>query len=497
MGSKDMHTPIEPIGIGSKEGEPLLGDEVSQRYPPGVAFIIGQELVERFAFYGLRAILYVFFLNHMLFNDADATAIVHTFIMLSYGFSLIGAYASDTLLGKYHTIFYVSFFYILGAALLALSAVDNITGTPPHWWMSVIGLVLIALGTGGLKPCISTFVGDQFGPGQEHMLENVFFVFYFCGNVGGLLSTVITPEIMKISFVWAFGIPALLLAASILIFTVGRKNYVVKSPTGNPYAEVWRAVRIGCREARRHGLTRPSLSWLDYARDECGYQSVNGVKSFLRVAKVLLPISVFWSLYDQTTTRWISQTQGMDLVVFGYLLEASQVPAMTPIIILIAVPTFNRIIYPGARKYGLLPSALARVGIGMTMAAVAFALAAILQMAIEAQPPNSISVGWQVPQYVILESGQVMVSVTGLDFAYQQAPNSMKAVIMALFLCTVALGNLLVVVVALIQPPGGLAVEFWIFSGLMLVFCGFFSCLARNFPYELHLAVANSKDDES
>lgn len=436
-------------------------------------------------------------LNHMLFDDSDATAIVHAFIMMSYGFSLIGGYVSDTLFGKYHTIFYVSFFYIAGACVLALSAVDDITGTPPHWWLAVSGLVLIAFGAGGIKPCISTFVGDQFGPGQEAMLDNVFFVFYFCGNVGGLLSTVITPEIMKVSFALAFAFPALLLLFSVIIFRVGKRRYVNKIPLGNAYAEIGKVVKEGYREARRQGLTRPSLDWLDYAREECGQHSVNSVKAFLRVAKVLLPISIFWSLYDQTTTRWISQTQSMDLMVFGYLLEASQVPAMTPIIILIAVPTFNRIIYPGAKKLGWNANALTRVGIGMALAGMAFVVAAILQSIIEGQPPNTVSVGFQVPQYIILESGQVMVSVTGLEFAYQQAPNSMKAVVMALFLCTIALGNLLVVVVALIQPPGGLAAEFWIFSALMFIFCGVFACLARNFPYELHLAVPEEKKDDS
>jgi hypothetical protein len=154
-------------------------------YPPGIAYIIGNEGCERFSYYGMRAILYVYVVAlymelrgmDAVAADKGATATFHLFGAAVYALPIIGAVVADRLLGKYRTILWLSLVYCLGH--LALAVFEN-----PTWQREVfgqvfvdpvqglyIGLGLIAVGSGGIKPCVSAHVGDQFGRGNWHKLE--------------------------------------------------------------------------------------------------------------------------------------------------------------------------------------------------------------------------------------------------------------------------------------------------------------------------------------
>nr|BAA22632.1 pH-sensing regulatory factor of peptide transporter [Homo sapiens] len=171
-------------------------------YPLSIFFIVVNEFCERFSYYGMRAILILYFTNFISWDDNLSTAIYHTFVALCYLTPILGALIADSWLGKFKTIVSLSIVYTIGQAVTSVSSINDLTdhnhdGTPDslpvHVVLSLIGLALIALGTGGIKPCVSAFGGDQFEEGQEKQRNRFFSIFYLAINAGSLLSTIITP----------------------------------------------------------------------------------------------------------------------------------------------------------------------------------------------------------------------------------------------------------------------------------------------------------------
>jgi POT family proton-dependent oligopeptide transporter len=163
----------------------------SNRFPPQIRYIIGNEACERFSYYGIRSILALYIstvlYRHLPDGEAKdrATSIIHTFIFANYFTPLIGAWLSDKLWGRYNTILYVSLIYCLGNAILALG-VGSI-------WGLYIGLAFVALGSGGIKPCVSAFCGDQFRPDQAPLLQKAYGLFYWSINFGSFFSFLVIP----------------------------------------------------------------------------------------------------------------------------------------------------------------------------------------------------------------------------------------------------------------------------------------------------------------
>lgn len=160
--------------------------------------------------------------NILLYSESDAKVVYHTFTMLAYFFPVLGAIISDSLLGKFRTILYVSMIYAAGSVLLALTSAEPI-GLPQKE-LSLVALLLIAIGTGGIKPCVSAFGGDQFIlPQQEMQLALFFSLFYFSINAGSLISTFLTPVLRndvycfgkQSCFPLAFAVPGVLMVLSL------------------------------------------------------------------------------------------------------------------------------------------------------------------------------------------------------------------------------------------------------------------------------------------
>eukprot|EP00163_Fabomonas_tropica_P001950 TRINITY_DN11451_c0_g1_i1.p1 TRINITY_DN11451_c0_g1~~TRINITY_DN11451_c0_g1_i1.p1 ORF type:complete len:224 (-),score=29.90 TRINITY_DN11451_c0_g1_i1:10-681(-) len=223
MSGVEITEPLHESGAPpvDSNGRPIDLD----KYPSSVYFIVGSEAVERFSFYGLRAILALYLTDFLLMSEDVATTVVHTFVFTSYAMALVGGWISDTKLGKFKTILYFSVIYTFGTICQAVTAIPGITGYPPQPWGVAISLFLIAIGTGGIKPCVSAFVGDQFVPGQEKLLVQVFSVFYFAINLGSLLSTFITPMVHQYYAFWiAFSLPAALMILATFVVWLGRRR---------------------------------------------------------------------------------------------------------------------------------------------------------------------------------------------------------------------------------------------------------------------------------
>jgi POT family proton-dependent oligopeptide transporter len=458
----------------------------TDRMPPGVPFIIGNEAAERFSYYGMTAILAIFLTKYLLnsegviapMSEPEAKKVTHYFMMAVYFFPIFGAVLSDVVFGKYRTILYVSLLYCFGHAAMALVDVPQATGISPRA-MLYLGLISIAVGAGGIKPCVSANVGDQFGTRNKHLISKVFTWFYFSINFGSAFSTLLTPVFLNEKKFYetfgrfghwlndvgihpgpslAFGVPGVLMAIATFVFWLGRNRYVHIPPGGTKFLK--------------------ELTGKD------------GMQAAINLIPLFLLISIFFALFDQSHTAWVLQAEHMDRHLFaGTRFEmnpdASQFQAVNPMLVLGFIPLFAYVIYPLIdRVFPLTP--LRKISIGMFVTVPSFALIAMAQEILDhGEAPH---VSWQIWAYLILTAAEIMVSITALEFSYTQAPKKMKSFVMGLYLLfSIALGNFFAAQVngfierreAAGHPVLQGATYFWFFTGAMLTMAVVFAIYAQ------------------
>ncbi len=424
------------------------------KFPSQIKYIIGNEACERFSYYGMRAILVVFMTTMLKYSAADAKANYHFFIQACYFLPLLGAFLSDRYLGKYKTILTLSVVYCLGHLALALR--EDSMGL-------LIGLSLIAVGSGGIKPCVSAHVGDQFNDSNKHLLDRVFSLFYFSVNFGAAFSSVLTPILLvKYGPQIAFGIPGILMALATVLFWMGRKEFVHVPPVGKNGPAGFLTVFMFALKNQSKRLEGDTF--MDAARSKHSASEIEGAKAATSIFKVFATVTIFWALFDQQGSSWTLQADKMDLNVLGMKLEASQIQAMNPIMVLTLIPVFTLFIYPMVEKLGIKVTPLRKMSVGMLFAGLSFAMMGMLQTMID--HGAKISVAWQLIPYLVITASEVMVSITGLEFAYTQAPRAMKSTIMSFWLLTVAFGNMLDGIIAKLNVFTGSG-EFYFFAALM------------------------------
>lgn len=377
----------------------------NNKMPRGIPFIIANEFAERFCYYGINAILAIYMTGTLHFGQARATSWQSLFKAGAYFFPLFGAVVSDVFWGKYRTIMTFSMAYVLGCTVLALGPQTPAT--------LAIGLGFIAFGTGGIKPCVSTNVGDQFTSSNQHLIERAFSYFYLSINAGSSISIFFCPVLLeKYGPKAAFGMPAAMMGVATLVFFLGRKRFAVVPPAGK--------------------------QWL---RD---ILSPAGLKLIGSLLIVYLFVAVFWALWDQSNGQtWTLQATSdlMDKDMgFGFVLLPAQIQVVNGLLILIMVPIFTFGIYPlWGRFFKVTP--LRKIGIGLFLVAASFLIVSWIESRI--QGGHSVSAWWQIMAYVVLTASEVLVSITALEFSYKQAPLRMKSFIMALFLLSTSVGNLM------------------------------------------------------
>ena len=448
------------------------------RMPRQIPFIIGNEACERFSFYGMRNILVQFLITSLLLHEASAEGrageakdIMHSFMIGVYFFPLLGGWLADRLFGKYRTILWFSLIYCIGQFSLALW-IDSRTGF-------FVGLCLIALGSGGIKPLVASFMGDQFDQSNKHLAKIVFDAFYWIINFGSLFASLLIPlALQNFGPRWAFGIPGILMLVATLVFWLGRNRYVlVALPPKDPhsFANVVRSALLarapgqgraglviavaGVVAALASLLLVPALGiviclcialvlvlagigggtmlQLDRARGVHPEASVEGVRSVLKVLVIFALTTPFFSLFDQKASTWVLQGQQMSMPAW---FTASQMQALNPLLVMLLIPFNNLVLYPALRKLGWEPTALRRMTAGIAFSGLAWVVVGGIQVVMDGG--NAMSIVWQVLPYALLTFGEVLVSATGLEFAYSQAPASMKGVVMSFWNLTTTIGNL-------------------------------------------------------
>ena len=428
--------------------------EQKNKLPSGIPYIMGNEIAERFSFYGMTAILTTF-LVRQFFNpsndpslstvaNARSSNMVHLFFSLVYFLPVLGGLLADWFWGKYRTIVYLSVVYCIGHLLLSLFPA-NINGF-------TVGLICIALGAGGIKPCVSANVGDQFDESNKHLIPKAFGLFFFCINIGAFLSQLSIPYISKnFGDAWAFGVPGILMAIATIIFVAGRNKFIRKPATGIK-KENFVAVNfyaLAHLKDKKHGQ-----SVLDIAKNKYTAEAVDGVKAVWRILVFFSVVPIFYALYYQNTSEWILQAQKTDLHFLGIDWLAEQVQSTNGILILVFIPFFTFILFPFLERKGIKVNPLNKFGVGFIVTIFSFLIIYWLQVQIDnGLHPN---VGWQFLAYVLLTIAEVLIYQTGLEYAYTQAPESMKSTIMAFFLLSLSIGNLILSFVNGSIADGGL-----------------------------------------
>ncbi|XP_055536009.1 peptide transporter family 1-like [Wyeomyia smithii] len=359
------------------------------RYPRSIFFIISNEFSERFNYYGMRTVLALYLTQKLNYDDDTATVIYHIFTSLAYFFPLMGAILADSWLGKFKTILYLSMVYCVGSALIALGAIPPLN--LPATSMTVLGLLFIAVGSGGIKPCVSAFGGDQFKiPEQAVQLAKFFSLFYFAINAGSLISTTLTPILREDvhcfndpdCFSLAFGVPAFLMILSIVVFVCGKAMYTIKKPAGNMVVLVFKCIGNALSTKVKEHDINPRNHWLDYAEAKYGRQIVADIKSLMKILILYIPLPVFWALFDQQGSRWTFQATRMTGEIGAFTIKPDQMQVINPLLILAFIPFFEGLVYPVLEKVGIR-TPLQKLSFGGILAGAAFVLSGFVEIALD------------------------------------------------------------------------------------------------------------------
>jgi POT family proton-dependent oligopeptide transporter len=496
--------------------------------PRQIRYIIGNEGCERFSFYGMRNVLTVFLATSLLAylpeaeRGSAAKEVFHTFVIGVYFFPLLGGWIADRFFGKYNTILWLSLVYCAGQACLAMFVTNRLG--------FYVGLSLIALGSGGIKPCVASFVGDQFDQTNKHRAKVVFDAFYWIINFGSLFASFLMPIFLRsLGPAIAFGIPGALMFVSTFILWIARKQYVMLPPTppdphsflnvsrtalmsgtaGRVFAVIGLATAIGSFVLiPQFGFVIAACLalvaiigfggagvWMQLDAVRCKHpaKAIQGVRSVLRVLVLFAIVTPFWSLFDQKASTWVLQADAMTKPSW---FQSSQMQALNPALVMLLIPFNNLVLYPALRRRGYEPTALRRMTAGIAFAGMSWIVVGGMQVVLNSG--NAFSIAWQMLPYALLTLGEVLVSATGLEFAYSQAPLAMKGAIMAFWNLSVTIGNLWVLVVNA-GVKNGAVIDFIKSSGFevtafqMFFFAGFafaaalaFGLVARSYPLADH-----------
>ncbi|TWI97636.1 POT family proton-dependent oligopeptide transporter [Mucilaginibacter frigoritolerans] len=427
------------------------------RFPKSVPFIIGNEAAERFSFYGMRSIL-TLFLVKQFFNptgsaalsqqaDAHANKLNHLFVMVAYALPFVGGMVADWFTGKYKLILYISMVYCLGHLLLSMF--DTSLGG------FEFGMLVVAIGAGGIKSCVSANVGDQFDASNQDLLSKIYGWFYFSINAGSMLSTIAIPITYRLyGPKWAFGIPGILMALATLIFFLGRKLYVKVPPQGVNRNNL---VFITFYALTHIGQRRPGESLLDVAKGPFDPEKVEGMKAVYRVMAVFFFALAFWAVWDQCLSEWTlyaaKSDRNINLGFTSFVIDPGSVSTFNTVFLMIFIVLFNYGLYPFLDKLGLKTTPLRRLGTGLILTALSFVVIAFTHNSIE--HGGTPSIWWQILAFMILSAAEVLVSITGLEYAYTHSPKSMKSTMTGLWLLVVSFGNLITAVVNSFIEGGG------------------------------------------
>ncbi|KAL8039237.1 hypothetical protein ABFX02_10G022000 [Erythranthe guttata] len=468
-------------------------------------FILVTECCERLAYYGMGTNLVNYLTTRLGLGNVAASNSVTNWSGTCYITPLLGAFLADSYLGRYWTIATFSSIYVLGMALLTMSA--SIPGLKPECVDDVChptssqtaiffaALYLIALGTGGIKPCVSSFGADQFDESDEtekKKKSSFFNYFYLSINIGAMIASSVLVWIqMNVGWGWGFGVPAVSMAVAVIFFFVGTSLYRIQLPGGSPLTRICQ-VLVACM--KKVNVEVPSDKSLLYETDDnesniqgsrklehtdkfrfldkaavatesdenvkpwslCTVTQVEEFKSVIRLLPIWETGIVFSTVYSQMSTMFVLQGDTMDQHLGpNFKIPAASLSLFDTLSVIFWAPVYDLIIIPIARKYTKNErgfTQLQRMGIGLVISIFAMVVAGSLEVSrlnyvrknnLYDEKTVPMTIFWQVPQYFLVGCAEVFTFIGQLEFFYDQAPDAMRSLCAALSLSTNALGNYL------------------------------------------------------
>ena len=285
----------------------------ANRFPSQAKFILGNEAAERYSYYGMKGILALYITNVLLKDKDYATNVIHLFGFVNYFMPLLGAWVSERFWGRCRTILWISLFYCAGHGVLACS--DAFHSVDAKVWCLFIGLGLIAFGSGGIKPCVSAFMGDQFKAEQRHLLPKAYAAFYWCINLGSTAAFLTIPLVRKeFGYSWAFGIPGIAMGLATFVFWLGTRRYTMVPPSSKTKTAGF--FKVLFFSINNRSLRQSGEHFWDVAKARFSVAEVDAARSVLPILGVFALIPIFWALFDQTFSTWVMQGEKMRLCYF-------------------------------------------------------------------------------------------------------------------------------------------------------------------------------------
>ncbi|KAG9067241.1 hypothetical protein KI688_012023 [Linnemannia hyalina] len=486
------------------------------KLPKAIYFILPNEFGERFCYYGVQPNLNKYFQLVSGMDKTQAKVYSTAFTMLAYFFPLIGAALSDSFLGKWWTIISFSAVYLIGMIMVTVFAIPGVI--PKSNFLTFLPMLVIALGTGGIKPCVSAHGGDQYLPAQEQAKDFFFNTFYVAINVGGLLTQFTVPLIAdspcygeKTCYSGAFLLPTIVFAIAYAVFAAGHKFYRIVPPLGEFLP--LKALKATILAAGRHFKASPQERaakghWLNFAEEEYGGVFVEEVRDFgLVLVPVVIPFAFCLMLYNQNSNEWSNQYYLMSGALFGgndptkTYVQMTSFSNINTILLIILVPILGYVVYPFCYRRGWNFGPQRRMALGFFLVVLSFAVSAGLAPMIEKAYLSSgraiedsatydgkycaecYSAWLQFPQWFVLSLGEALFSPTGVQFTYIEAGRQFRAVSTSFWLLASSLGSILIMIFEPVFEDAGFSssTKGWAYSGIGLF--GFVLYCVASFYY--------------
>ncbi|KAH8295232.1 hypothetical protein KR018_008972 [Drosophila ironensis] len=464
------------------------------RYPRAVFFVLSTKFFEAFAANGMRTVLALYLRDDLNFTESFSTVVLHIFNFFGQFCPIIGAILADSYMGNVRTISGFCFLYAFGWLLLTLTSLPTI-GVSMVLMVS-IALLFIAVGNGSIRACITSLGALQFKlPEQSVHLSEYFSFYYFVYYFGIFLSKILPPLVRANTqcldktdcYPAVFGTLGSSFLVAWVIFLTGKFWYKPeKLAADNILFKFCGCIKTAVVEKwRRSKGPKKSSYWLQNAVGAYDEGFVNDVSRVLRITKLFLPLSVYFALLAQQDSSWTFQATQMNTTFLGVTIQPDQAKAVGPIFLFMLIPLWQYVTAPILKRFfnwELHP--LHSVTIGGICSAGAFFCAGAVQERIASSPVQTVNIAWQLPQFLLLMLGELLLSIPGLQFAFTQAPTSMKSVVTAAWFLNNAFGNLIVVVITEIGLLSSQMDEFFFYAVIMVVCMVLFALLA--FDYQLH-----------
>ncbi|XP_074309063.1 protein NRT1/ PTR FAMILY 8.3-like isoform X2 [Silene latifolia] len=460
-------------------------------------FILGGECCDRLAFCAIESNLVNYLTGKLHQGNVSAARIVSIWSGTCFLTPLLGAFLADAYWGRYWTVAVSSIAYFVGMCILILSALipalqpaecmdsSCLPASGGQYTLLFGGLYLMALGAGGIKPCVPSFGADQFDdtdPTERVKKASYFNWLLFSISIGSLLASTVIVWIQE-NMGWSIGftIPALFMGIGLASFFSGTPFYRFQKPRGSPFTQIYLDIVASIRKVKLEvpnhsdGLTpeknlsvkgrvkekHNEVKFLDVGdisnpQTSCSVTEVKQLTILLRMFPIWMTGIVYCAVYSQTSTMFVEQGMSMNRSIASFKVPAASLTLFMMITILLWVPFYDKILLPFTKKFTGIENGLSelqRFGTGLFLSVLPMLCAAFVEMRrlqlvmelgiVGENVDAPLSICWQIPQYLLIGIADAIAFAGRFGFFYDQSPNNMKSLGIALCLLNTSMGNYL------------------------------------------------------